>query len=300
MNPLQKAGLSLPGKNLYMYTKSKTPNTLLQSAACLILFIAFNACKGGGKEGKEGSDSTKAVIAKPVPGTPIKYDSSKRYIFLTWDDAPQPPGTTNCKAAFQQQGVKASFFIVGMHQFDQRREVLVDSLRNGYPQFLIANHSYTHAFRDHYKDFYTHPDSAVQDFLKAQTELNYAVKIIRLPGNNSWVGKGELRGPKSTMAVCKRLDSLGFNVIGWDVEWRFVNKGGSIPIQSADEMVKEVNDKFDNAITNEPNAIVILAHDRMFAKPQYLDSLNKFITTLKADKSNVFETIDHYPLVQRK
>ena len=283
-----------------MPTLRKIPKNILHVICFIVLFFAINSCKSNKNKTQKDSDSTNLVNEKSVPGSPIVYDSSKRYIFLTWDDAPQPPGTTNCKAAFQQQGVKATFFVVGMHQFDQHRKVLVDSLRNGYPQFLIANHSYTHAFRDHYKEFYTHPDSAVQDFLKAQNELKYPLKIIRLPGNNSWVGKGEMRGPKSTMAVCKKLDSLGFKVIGWDVEWRFVNKGGSIPIQGADKMVKEVNDKLDNALTNEPNAIVILAHDRMFAKQQYLDSLNKFITLLKADKRNVFETIDHYPLVQQK
>ena len=283
-----------------MPTLRKIPKNILHVICFIVLFFAINSCKSNKNKTQKDSDSTNLVNEKSVPGSPIVYDSSKRYIFLTWDDAPQPPGTTNCRAAFQQQGVKATFFVVGMHQFDQHRKVLVDSLRNGYPQFLIANHSYTHAFRDHYKEFYTHPDSAVQDFLKAQNELKYPLKIIRLPGNNSWVGKGEMRGPKSTMAVCKKLDSLGFKVIGWDVEWRFVNKGGSIPIQGADKMVKEVNDKLDNALTNEPNAIVILAHDRMFAKQQYLDSLNKFITLLKADKRNVFETIDHYPLVQQK
>ncbi len=127
--------------------------------------------------------------------------------------------------------------------------------------------------------------------------MNIPVKIARLPGNNVWVGKGELKAPKSVMPVCKKLDSLGYNVIGWDIEWRFT--GSSIPIQSADAMVKEINYKFDNAIANMPNAIVILAHDRMFAKQRYTDTLNKFITILKEDPRNVFETIDHYPLVQQ-
>ena len=142
------------------------------------------------------------------------------------------------------------------------------------------------------------PDSAVQDFLKNQVDLKIPVKIIRLPGNNSWVGKGEMKGPQSTMNVCKKLDSLGYNVIGWDVEWRFTHKG--MPEQSADEMVKEVNKIFDEGITNEQNAVVILAHDRMFQKSPYTDSLVKFISTLKQDPRNVFETIDHYPLVMKK
>lgn len=265
-------------------------------AAFVAALFILPACGGGKEEEKTAKDSVVAV--KVGPGTPIKYDSSKRYIFLTWDDSPQPPGTTVCKNLFKELGVKATFFAVGMHQFDIYRKRIIDSIRNGYPQFLLANHSYTHGFRNNYKSFYTHVDSAAKDFMQAQQELNVPLKIIRLPGNNSWVGKGELKGPKSTMNVCKKLDSLGFNVIGWDIEWQF--KGGSIPVQSADQMLADVSKKFDNYITNEPNAIVILAHDRMFAKPQYLDSLRKFITVLKQDPQNVFETVDHYPLVQQK
>jgi peptidoglycan/xylan/chitin deacetylase (PgdA/CDA1 family) len=259
--------------------------------------VSLASCKGGEDEKGKGADSTKPVVHKAGPGDPIKYDSSKRYIFLTWDDSPQPPGTDTCKAIFKRQGVKATFFMVGMHVIDQRRKNLVAALRSDYPNILVANHSYTHGFRNNYKHFYSHPDSAVNDFLKAQEELKIPLKIIRLPGNNSWVGKGELQGPHSTYPVCKKLDSLGYNVIGWDIEWRF--KGGNVPIQSADQMVQEVNDKFETAATYKPNAVVILAHDRMFAKAQYADSLNKFIATLKQDPRNVFETLDHYPLVQQ-
>ena len=261
-----------------------------------ITAVLFAACKGGSGE-KSATDSL-AAAPKQVPGAPIKYDSSKRYIFLTWDDAPQPPGTNICRRIFKEQGVKATFFVVGFNASTPSRLRIVDSLRAGYPEFLIGNHSYSHAYNK-YKDFYAHPDSAVRDFLHNEQYLNVPVKIIRLPGNTSWVGKGEMKGPKSTMPVCKKLDSLGYNVIGWDIEWRFVNKHGSIPVQSADEMVREINDRFDGDLNNEPNSVVILAHDRMFEKPQYADSLNKFIATLKKDPRNVFETIDHYPLVQK-
>ncbi len=270
----------------------------MRLTGCLFLLAALASCGGNKGEEKNAKSDSTVKVAQPVPGGPFKMDSSKRYIFLTWDDAPQPPGTTVCKQIFQQQGVKATFFMVGMHEFDPRRKRIVDSLRNAYPQFLIANHSYTHGFQNNYKHFYTHVDSALKDFSRAQEELKVPLKIVRLPGNNSWVGKGEIRGPKSTLAVCRGLDSLGYKVIGWDLEWQF--KGGSIPVQSADEMVKMVNAKFDNETSNEENTVVILAHDRMFAKPQYADSLTKFIATLKQDPRNVFETIDHYPLVQRK
>lgn len=76
-------------------------------------------------------------------------------------------------------------------------------------------------------------------------------------------------------------------------------QGGQLPRESASEMVREVNYSFDQHKTNSPGAIVILAHDRMFAKQQYADSLAKFIAMLKLDPRNVFETIDHYPMVQQ-
>lgn len=264
----------------------------------MYLLIGCSVAVGCGDKPKEKTEeATKTVeVKKPVPGEPIKYDSGKRYVFLTWDDSPQPPGTNVCKDIFHREGVKATFFSVGMHAFDIRRKRMVDDIRNSYPEFLLANHSFTHGFNNKYHEFYKQPDSAVADFLKAEEALKIPVKIIRLPGNNSWVLNGESKGPKSTEKVYTKLGELGYNVIGWDLEWGF--KGGNIPVQGATKMVAEVNDLFDNALTVDPNSIVILAHDRMFAKPQYSDSLTRFIQLLKSDPRYVFETIDHYPLLK--
>ena len=259
---------------------------------CIGLILAAG-CKN---QPKEEVKPQVVEVPKQVPGTPIKFDSSKRYIYLTWDDSPQPPGTLICKDIFHKEGVKATFFSVGMHAFDLRRKRLVEEIRNSYPEFLLANHSYTHGFKDKYKSFYGLPDSAVNDFLRNEQELKVPVKIIRLPGCNSWVLDGEMKGQPSTKKVYEKLDALGYSVIGWDVEWRFLH--GNVPVQSATEMAKEVNDMFNDALTVAPNGIVILAHDRMFAKPQYADSLSRFIEILKQDPRNVFETIDHYPLIK--
>lgn len=277
---------------------------LLLLLACLVT-AGFIACNSGSEKEKalqdslaaqKKADSLKAAANGGFVSAPFKYDSSKRYIYLTWDDGPQPPGTSICKKVFQEQGVKATFFMVGMHGFDTYRMSLVDSIRNSYPEFLLANHSYSHAFRDHYATFYKNPDSAIADFMKAQEMFKIPVKIIRLPGNSAWVNANQVKGPKSTLAVCKALDSLGYNVFGWDIEWRFRNQGGSVPVQSVDQMLKEVEDAFDHRIAvNTPNNVVILAHDRMFAKPNYTDSLIKFVSTLKKDPRYVFETLDHYP-----
>jgi peptidoglycan/xylan/chitin deacetylase (PgdA/CDA1 family) len=258
--------------------------------------IVLSACKNTGA--KAGGDKDSSAIAAQKQGTPIPLNPNKKYIFLTWDDSPQPPGTLTCERIFREEGVKATFFAVGMHMFDPFRKRIVDTLRNSYPQFLLGNHSHSHGFRDHYKTYYAHPDSAVQDMLLGAQELGTQVKIARLPGMNAWVTHGKIQAPHSSLAVCKLMDSIGYCTIGWDVEWQFGKK--STPIQTPQQMADEVSRKFDDGTTYAQNAIVVLAHDRMFAQPQYADSLRKFITLLKQDSSYVFETVDHYPLVQSK
>lgn len=294
-------------KNKYMFQRKFA----FFSNPLSLFLIAFSffimSCNSGEKKTTPQEDSIAAkkkadsifVANGGFISAPFTYDPSKRYIYLTWDDGPQPPGSDICKKVFEDLGVKATFFMVGMHAFDGNRMAIVDSIRNSYPQFLLANHSYSHAFRDKYTTFYTHPDSAVNDFLRTQEMFKVPVKIIRLPGNSAWVNDHQLKSAKSVRAVCERLDSLGYNVFGWDIEWRFKNQGGSVPVQSVDQMLKEVNDAFDNRIAvNTPNNVVILAHDRMFAKPNYTDSLIKFVSTLKKDPRYVFETLDHYPGVK--
>ena len=236
---------------------------------------------------------TSAFSNNIKPGVPIIYDTSKRYIYFTFDDGPQP-GTMNCYHTIKDLNVKASFFMIGVQGMEKRFRSKVDSIRNAYPDFLLCNHTYTHAYYNKYKLFYNKPDSAVLDLEKAQDSLQVPLKIFRTPANNSWAINERYRTPKLTNAFCRVADSLGYKGIGWDVEWRF--RGASAtPVQSAAEMLREVDEVADHNEDFTKNHIVILAHDRMFAQQRYVDSLNKFITLLKQDPRNVFETIDHYP-----
>src|SRR4249920_3793664 len=115
---------------MIMRKKMKTLSigTITACIGCIILMVG---CKGSGSENNAANaDSAKqAASAQPVPGAPIKYDSSKRYIYLTWDDSPQPPGTQICKGIFLSEGVKATFFSVGMNAFDTRRKRMIDTIR---------------------------------------------------------------------------------------------------------------------------------------------------------------------------
>ena len=279
-----------------MKNKLRRRNMLAKAAVVISAAAIMASCKSDGAKEKKAPPVKDSVPTVLTPGSSIKLDPAKKYIYITWDDGPQPPGTINCEEIFREEGIKATFFMVGLHQFSASRARIVDTIRNSYPQFLLANHSHSHGFRDHYREFYANPDSAMQDIYLAEKELKVPVKIVRLPGMNSWVENGKIQGPKSSLEVCKRLGSAGYNAVGWDLEWRFGRH--SVPVQGAEQMAREVDEKFANGTTYANNAVVILAHDRMF-KGQYKDSLSKFIKILKQNPAYVFETIDHYPLIQK-
>ncbi len=247
-----------------------------------------------GDSGNKMQDHNTALIQRQHQDSTAK-DSSRKYIYLTFDDGPQP-GTMNCFHICKDLGIKGSFFMVGMHTFTPGLKSQVDSIRSGYPEVLLTNHSYTHAFRDKYKLFYSRPQEVLEDFQRAQKSLAIPFKIARLPGNSAWVRADKIRSSNLVKQTCQLLDSAGYDVIGWDLEWNFKNEGNKTkPVQSADTMIKMVNYAFENKHGFTPNHIVILTHDRMFHQPAYADSLRKFITVLQKNPDYVFETIDQYP-----
>jgi peptidoglycan/xylan/chitin deacetylase (PgdA/CDA1 family) len=246
------------------------PRMITRTGISAMALFVMASCNNNPSADKKAADSAKNASSAAVPGSPIKYDSSKRYVFLTWDDSPQPPGTINTRNVFKAEGVKATFFAVGFNQVGPQKRRLIDSIRSAYPQFLLANHSFSHGFRDQYAKFYSPAmtDSAYNDFMHNEELLKIPVKIIRLPGNNTWAFNGVVDGQKSDNAVVKKLAAAGYSIVGWDLEWRQQAKMKA-PEQSVDEMIKIINQKFDDEATYQPNAIVILSHDRLFERKEY-------------------------------
>ena len=245
------------------------------------------------------SESTKKITkeAKVLPKTIQPLDSTKKYVFLTFDDGPQP-GTENVMDAIKETGIKATFFMVGQHAtFSPLMKSYVEKIRNGYPEFFLTNHSYSHAFNDHYIAFYHNPTGAYNDFMRADTSLKVPAHIFRFPGNNAWVlDKGRMRGTKLVRPLMNIVDSLNGKVIGWDVEWHFKrnpNGHGSVPIQGAQLMARQIINTLEKNETYRKNSVVMLAHDRMFHLPNYKDSLVSMINILKQQHPEyVFETVE--------
>jgi peptidoglycan-N-acetylglucosamine deacetylase len=236
---------------------------------------------------------THEKVETPAPDTVFHADTSKLYIYLTFDDGPQH-GTTNCINICKAENVKASFFMVGQHTHDKSDgKQIVASIRNSYPQNLLANHSYNHA-NGKYQNFYHHPQLALMDFLRTQDSLHPLYKIIRLPGNSAWVRNGDIKASKLVQPVSHLLDSAGYNVIGWDLEWGFSHKTAK-PLHSPEKLAAQVDSAFARNETHVFKQLVLLSHDRMFFRPEDSASLVRFIQILKQNPKYQFETVDHYP-----
>jgi peptidoglycan/xylan/chitin deacetylase (PgdA/CDA1 family) len=224
---------------------------------------------------------------------PFLYDSTKKYIYLSFDDGPQK-GTLDCYQLCKQEGIKASFFMVGMHTAKKSDgENIVNLIRESYPQLLLANHSYTHA-NSRYRFFYQHPGMAELDFERAQTYLRVPYKIARLPGNRAWLRENDIKASSLVLPLTHLLDSACFNLIGWDVEWNFKKKSAR-PVQNPQQLADQIDSAFAKNETHLQNHLVILTHDRMFQRPGDTDSLAKFIRILKSNPNYILETVDHYP-----
>jgi peptidoglycan/xylan/chitin deacetylase (PgdA/CDA1 family) len=224
---------------------------------------------------------------------PVKSDPLTKYIYLSFDDGPLP-GTNNCINICEQEQVAATFFEVAFHQSRSNFG------RNAYKRiasnpklFLIANHSYSHAFYGDYIHYYHQSDSSLADFMKAGRILQTNNNIARLPGNNAWNTSNIKRASGLVRSLVKKMDSVGFNVVGWDMEWRYNSSGR--PIDAPEKIAAFADSllKFNKTKTN--NHLVILMHDHEFRASADSAKLAKMIGLLKRNPNYQFRKLNTYP-----
>jgi len=226
------------------------------------------------------------LLQKPV------QDSLLKHIYLTFDDGPIV-GTSNCIDICSRHKVAATFFEVGLHQSRnlEGQKLYKEILQND-SLFAICNHSFSHAYGK-YLPFYHHPQEAFADFMHGKQLLQPKNNILRLPGNNAWNIKAFKKASGLVRPLVHQLDSAGFNIIGWDVEWRFNKKGR--PIQSPEAVVRLIDSILKLNQTVSKSHLVILMHDHMFRASADSVKLDKMIALLQQNPYYHFEKITHYP-----
>jgi hypothetical protein len=229
---------------------------------------------------------------KSLNANVLGNDPSTKYIYLTFDDGPLP-GTASCIDICTNEHVKATFFEVGLHQSRSLSgKAQYDRILQNKDLFDLCNHSFTHAMGK-YVYFYQHPMMAFEDFMKSKSTLLVANNIIRLPGNSAWNTSLLKKSSGLVSPVVHKLDSAGFNIIGWDVEWSFNKKG--LPVEGPQKVVNMIDSAFAHNRTKTKNHLVILMHDHMFRTTADSTKLANMIGLLKAKTNYSLRKITEYP-----
>ncbi len=177
-------------------------------------------------------------------------------VYLTFDDGVQA-GTEEVLDVLRETGVKATFFLIGNElQYARKRDqhTLLKLLQQMNALHDIGLHSYSHAnfyFTDYYLNNGVQIDSdgtlrsIVDDFKKGKeliiecldknvgnTDKGLNLHLARLPGRNSTcIPRGLTNEPrefkktlfhceKGTEGCTKELFEAGFDIFGWNVEWK--------------------------------------------------------------------------------
>jgi peptidoglycan/xylan/chitin deacetylase (PgdA/CDA1 family) len=266
---------------------------------CLLFFVTCT--RPGYQQGKTAiaaGDSLK-YFGKALPSKPLakKVIKKKKKIYLTFDDGPNK-GTQNVLDIVQQENVPATFFIVGQHVFASREQASTwDSLQHAI-NIEVCNHSYTHA-HNHYEKFYQQPDSVVSDMEKTKDELLPDNNIVRAPGRNSWrIDSLHYTDIKKSKAAMDSLQSAGFIVMGWDLEWHYDPKT-LVVNNTADELLNQVDSVFIKGKTKTPDHLVLLAHDQVYQNAEDSIQLRQFVQKLKMKDDYELSLVSSYPGIKK-
>lgn len=197
-----------------------------------------------------------AWLQRIYPGAIWRGDTSRKVVYLTFDDGPIPEVTPKLLSILEQEKVRATFFMVA-DNVTKYPEIYHRVVANGH---TVGNHTYHHIKGTKYKlaDY-------VADVKKADVILG-GTKLFRPP-------YGRIL-PKQIIA----LRSKGYKIILWDVLTHDYDKA-----YSADEMVQIVK-------RYTRNGSIIAFHDSLKSNERMLAAVPQVIKELR-NEGYTFETL---------
>ena len=101
---------------------------------------------------------------------------SDKRMALTFDGAPNPPGTLNVLAALAKHGIKGTFFMEG-HRLEKEAATAIEVKNQGHE---IGNHSYSHPMFDEI-DLQTAREEIEKTDLLLREKVGVETKLFRPP-----------------------------------------------------------------------------------------------------------------------
>jgi len=202
------------------------------------------------------------------------YDYSnngQKIVFLTFDDGTSTTVTPDVLKVLDDYGVKATFFLVGSNIEDggERAKALVKQIFD--KGHAIANHSYTHNYRNLYPGRSLNLDNFVAEYDKNEALIkdilgvNFKTRVFRCPGGHmSWDNM-------------EPLDAYLLNENKFSIDWNALTKDAEGPKKNAAELVEQAKE------TAEGKEIVVLLMHDTYGKEETAKALPEIIEYFKAN-----------------
>lgn len=207
--------------------------------------------------------------------------STKKVVFLTFDDGPSANNTLKIMNILNKHNVKGNFFVVG-NKVEQYPNIVKQLKSNG---MCILSHSYSHDYKTVYKD----TNSFFNDLNKCESSIGKVIgektkNYVRLPGGSDNL----VSNAKVLEDIRNKLIANGIDYVDWNV-------------CSGDAMSKTVDSQvLKNNVINQckmKDFAVILMHDGYY-KTTTVDALSETIEYLKENNFE-FRTFDDLTTEER-
>lgn len=175
----------------------------------------------------------------------IYAPGEEKVVYLTFDDGPSANITPLILDLLKQEGIKATFFILG-NNANHHPELVQRAYNEGH---YIANHGYSHR----YSEIYESPDTILNDYIRCNQALknalnnpNYESKVYRYPGGSTGGKYHDIKAEGKNVLRDNHIAYLDWNALTCDAE--------GTPTKES------IMENLQNTV-GEKNSIVLLMHD---------------------------------------
>lgn len=163
----------------------------------------------------------------------------EKIAYLTFDDGPYPETTPRILKILQDEGVKATFFVLGK-QVERYPDLLQEEYAQGQG---IGNHSYSHV----YSSVYRNPEAFLAEIKQTEEVIFKTIgvrpQIVRAPGGT----QGNFH-----VNYYNALDAADYLVYDWNVSCG----DAAAPLVPADRLIRNIETQVPGK-----SRVIILMHD---------------------------------------
>ena len=193
-------------------------------------------------------------------------DSDEKIAYLTFDDGPSKNITPEILDILKNEGIKATFFVLG-----SRVELYPELVRQEYNAgHYIANHSYSHE----YKSVYASPEAVLDEFNSTEKAIQEALEnpdyhtfLFRFPGGSEGGKYKSVKNEAKSLLEENDIAYINWNALTRDAEGK----------PTADSLVEDLK-----ATVGDKMRVVILMHDAA-SKQLTADTLPEVIQYLREE-----------------